>query len=88
MAVLVVGGALLRIGEHLAGFLRLLEALLGFPVVRVAIGMKLHREATVGLLDLRLGRGLRDIQYLVVISLRHACPERSSTRQSRRSPRS
>ena len=55
VAELVVGGALPGVGEHLVGFLGLLELLLGALVVRVAVGMVLHRELPVGLLDVLLG---------------------------------
>src|SRR5204862_11523 len=40
--VLIVGRALVRVGEHLAGFLRLLEGLLRVPIVGVAVGVILH----------------------------------------------
>src|SRR5205807_2237218 len=71
VTVLIVGRALVRVGEHLAGFLRLLEGLLRLPIVGVAVGVILHREPAVGLLDLGLGRRPRYVEYLVVIALRH-----------------
>ena len=72
MTVLIVDGALLRIGEDLAGLLGLLEELLRFLVIGIAVGMVLHREAAIRLLDLRLGRRFGYVEYLVVIALGHA----------------
>src|SRR5256885_16642097 len=71
VTVLIVGRPLVRVGEHLAGFLHLLEGLLGLPVVGIAVRVILHRQAPIGLLDLGLGRGFRYVQYLVVVALRH-----------------
>src|SRR5207245_2034169 len=56
VTVLIIGRPLVRVGEHLAGFLRLLEGLLRVPIVGVAVGVILHREPAVGLLDLGLSR--------------------------------
>src|SRR5579871_3100582 len=72
MSVLIVDRALLRIRQHLAGFLGLFEELLGLLVIRIAVGMVLHRQPPVGLLDLRLSSGLGYVEYLVVIALGHA----------------
>src|SRR5207237_9753842 len=65
----IVGGALLRVGEHLAGLLRLFEELLRLLVVRIAIGVVFHGEAPIRLLDLRLSRCLGYDEYLVVVAL-------------------
>ncbi len=72
MPVLVVDGALLRVREHLVGLLGLLEMLLRLLVVRIAVRVKLHRQAAIGLLDLSFGGGPRYVEYLVVVALRHA----------------
>src|SRR4029077_3615704 len=69
--ILVVGRPLVRVGQHLAGLLGLLEGLLRLPIVRVAIGVIFHGKAAIGLLDLRLGRPPRYVEYLVVVALRH-----------------
>ena len=61
----------MRIGEHLAGLLRLLEELLRLLVVRIAVGVKLHGEAAIRLLDLRLSRCFRYVEYLVVVAFGH-----------------
>ena len=61
VAVLVVGRALLRVGQHLVGLLGLLELLLGLLriVALVAVGVVLHRQLAIGLLDVVLGGVLR-----------------------------
>ena len=73
MAVLVVGGALLRVGEHLVGLLGLLELL--FRLLRVvplvAVRVVLHRQLAIGLLDVFIGGVLRHAQNFVVIALCH-----------------
>jgi hypothetical protein len=83
MAVLVVRRPLLRIGQHLVGLLGLLELLLGLlgVVAVVAVRMVLHRQLAIRLLDVLLGRVLRDPEHLVVIALAHSAPLplRSST---------
>src|SRR5690606_19847204 len=65
--------------QDLVGLLDLLELLLGLLVAGIAIGMQLHGEAPVGLLDVGLRRIARHAQDRVVVALRHA---------SRISPRS
>src|SRR5580658_3940432 len=71
MPVLVVGRALVRVGEHLAGLLGFLEGLLRLPIVGITIGVVFHGKASIGLLDLGFSRGLRYVEYLVVIALGH-----------------
>ncbi len=61
----VVRLALLRIGEHVVRALHLLEALLRGVVARVAVGVVLARELPVGLLDVVVGRVLRDAEHFV-----------------------
>ena len=56
VAVLVVGRALLRVGQDLVGFLRFLEVLLGIRVIRIAVRMPFHGELAVRLLDVLFGR--------------------------------
>jgi hypothetical protein len=74
VAVLVVGRALLRVGQHLVGFLGLLEALLGRLRRRtlVAVRVVLHRQLAISLLDLFVGRVLGDAEHLVVVAFCHA----------------
>ena len=71
VAVLIVDGALLRVGQHFVGFLGLLEFFFGLVIVGIAVGMKFHRQAAIGLLDLGFRRGARDVEHLVVIALGH-----------------
>ena len=53
---LVVAGALLRVAQHLVRLGGLLEALLGFLVAGVPVGVALEGDLAVGLLDLVLAR--------------------------------
>jgi len=73
MAILVVRGLLLRVGEHLVGLLGLLELLLGRlgAVTLVAVRVVLHRELAIGLLDVVVGRTLRQAKDFVVIAFAH-----------------
>jgi hypothetical protein len=69
----VVGGALLRVFQHLVGFPQLLEALL--RVARLAdVGMVFARELPVGAFDLVLGGVARHAHHLVVVLEFHAHP--------------
>ena len=52
MTILVIGRALVGIGENFVGLLGLLEFLFRVLAVRVAVRMKFHGELAVGLLDL------------------------------------
>ena len=54
MAELVVGSTLLLIGEHFVGFLGFLEFGQGFLVIRVAIRMVFHGQASVSLFQILL----------------------------------
>jgi hypothetical protein len=82
VAELVVGGALLGVGENLVGLLGLLEFLLRGLVVRGAVRMVLHRELPIGLLDLLVGGVAVDAEHRVVIALfRHVSRFPASTRR-------
>ncbi len=69
LAVAVVSGAPLGVAQDLVGFGDLLELRLGGVLLprRDAIGMMLHRETAIGLLDLALVRVALDPQDAVVI---------------------
>ena len=69
VAVLIVELALLGIGEDLVGLGQLLEALLGRVVAGVAVGMALHRQPTVSLLDFGAFAAALEAQNLVIIAL-------------------
>ena len=69
LAVAVVAGALLVVGEDLVGLGRLLEALLGLPVAGVAVGMVLHGELAERAAHV-VPRGVPlDAQHLVVVAV-------------------
>ena len=67
----VVRLSLLRVGEDVVGGLHVLEPLLRRRVVRVAVRVQLASELAVRLLDLVVGRGLRDAEHLVRVPRRH-----------------
>jgi len=71
-AVAVVGLPLLRVGEDVVRRLDVLEPLLRRRVVRVAVRMEFAGELAVGLLDLVVGRALRDAEHVVRVTGRHA----------------
>ena len=77
MAVLVVDGALVRLAENFVSLFGFLEFLFRVLVTRIAIRVIFHRKTTVGLLDVGLGRGARQIEHLVVIAFRHSRPWRT-----------
>ncbi len=71
MAVLVVRRTLLRVRQHFIGFLHLLEMPFRILVARIAVGVVLHRELAISLLDFVIACVLCDAQNLVVIPFRH-----------------
>src|SRR5205085_7330246 len=72
---LVVLLALLLVPDHVVRGGDLLEALLRLLVAGVGIGMVLLRELAIGLLDLVLGRVLRDAERRVVVLLEPLPPD-------------
>ena len=71
MAVLVVGRALARIGQHFVGLRGLLELLFGSCVPRIAIRVVFHRQASVGFLELGFAGAALDPEHLIVITFGH-----------------
>src|SRR5439155_8522786 len=71
VTVAVVDGALVGIAQHLVRLGEPLEPLLGV-VALVAIGMVVHRELAIGLLDVGLGSVARHSQNPVVVRRPHA----------------
>jgi hypothetical protein len=71
MAELIVGGALLRIGQGFVGRLGLLEFFFGLLVVRIAVRVMLHRQPAIGLLDLVFGGVARHSKGFVQVFLGH-----------------
>ena len=56
MSEAVVARTLLAVGQHRVRFAAFLELLFRFRIVRIAVGMVLHRQLAIGALDLLLGR--------------------------------
>ena len=71
VAILVVSGTLLPVGQGFVGFLRFLELLLRLGVVRIAVGMVLHRQLAISLLDIFLRRVAVDAEDFVIVALAH-----------------
>jgi len=75
MAVLVVAGALVLVGQHFVGLGDLAEALGRRLIVRIAVRMILHGQLAVGALDRVQVRVLGHAQNFVIIALGcHLCP--------------
>ena len=72
MAVAVVRGALLAVGEMLVSFVELFEARFGLMVARMAVGMALHRRLAKGRLQIRVAGGPFDPEDFVEIALGHS----------------
>src|ERR1044072_3328015 len=71
VSVLIVDGALLRIGQDFVGLLGLFEFLFGFRVVGIAVRVVLHRQAAISLLDLGFRGRACYVEHLVVVALGH-----------------
>ncbi len=56
VAVLVVGGALLRVAQDFVGLAEFLEIFLGRLVARIFVRMKFHGQLAVGFLDFLVAR--------------------------------
>ena len=72
VAVAVVGGALLAVGEMLIGLVELLEARFGLVVAGMAVGMALHRRLAERRLQIRVAGGPVDPEDFVEIALGHS----------------
>src|SRR5690348_16752139 len=68
VAMLIIRSPFSRVGKDFVRFLGLLEALLRFWIIRIAIRMVFHRKLAIGLLDILLIAVAVDAQYLVVIA--------------------
>src|SRR6516165_11058394 len=95
VAIAVVGGPPLGVGEDLVRLRRLLEFLLGVGVVRVHVRVQLACQLAEGLLDLLLGGIAPDAKHLVGIARspgairpRHRSPRRTATARARPRARS
>ena len=68
VAVAVVDGALVGVGEHGVGFADFLEFFFRVGIVGIAVGMKLQRELAIGALEFQLRDGAGHAQHFVVIA--------------------
>ncbi len=73
VAEAVIGGALLGVLQDVVGLVQLLELGLGVLVALVAVGVPLHGELAIGLLQVLLAGVAGDAQHLVEVTLLHLC---------------
>ena len=74
MTVLVVLGALFRVGKHLVRLIDLLEFFFRFLIVGIDVGMVFTCERTIRLFDICGSRILGYAQHFIIISFfRHGC---------------
>jgi len=78
VAVAVVGGAAVRVRQHLVSLGRLLESRLGVGVLRVDVRVELTGEPAECLLDLGVVGVAGDSEDVVVVALRRRRAHRSS----------
>ena len=71
MAEAVIGGALLIVLQDVIGFVDFLELRFGLLVARIAVGVKLHGQLAIGLLQLLRAGALGTPRSLVIVLLRH-----------------
>ncbi len=71
VAEAIVGGALLRIAEHLIGLAAFLESLLGFLVAGIAVGMMLEGQLAVSRFQLLVGGRAGNPEDFVVVGFDH-----------------
>ena len=69
VAVAVVGRALVRVHQHVVSLAELLELFLGMRIVRIFVGMILHRELAIRPFDLVRRHVPANFEHLVVIAL-------------------
>lgn len=69
MAVAIVGGPLLIVVEDVVSFAYFLELILSGLVIRVLVGVILHREFAIGLLEIVRGGVPGDAEDLVIVAL-------------------
>ena len=74
MAEAIVGAALLVVLQDVVGLVDFLEARLGLLVAGIAVGMELHRELAIRLLQVVRARIPRHAQGGVIILLGHLSP--------------
>ncbi len=86
MTIPIVEAAFLDVGEDGVRLRRLLELFFRSLVVRIPVGMELHRLLAIRALELRHARSPADAEHLVIIALAHAFATFTIAGRSRRSP--
>ena len=88
VAVLIVGRAFLGVRQHLVGLFGLLELFFGALgcITLVAIGVVLHRELAIGLLDFFFRGVLGNAQDFVIVSFGHGRSEPGWNRNAAQAP--
>src|SRR5271154_328139 len=74
MTVSVVGCALVGVRKHAVGFAGFLEALLGFGIARVAVGVVLHRQLAICGLQFGFTYVPGDPEDFIVVCFAHWIP--------------
>jgi hypothetical protein len=68
VAVAVVSGALIAVGEHGISLADFLEFFFRLRIIGIAVGMKLQRELPISALELDFGNGAAHSQNFVIIA--------------------
>ncbi|MNF47597.1 hypothetical protein D3C84_288040 [compost metagenome] len=71
MPVLIVGRTLAGIGQYFVGLVGILEQIFRRFIVGIAVRVMLHRQAPVGLFQLRFAGAALDTEHLVIITFSH-----------------
>lgn len=71
MTVLVVGRALAGIGQYFVGLIGLFEQLFRRFVIGITVRVMLHRQAAIGLLQVRVAGSTLNTQHFVIVTLCH-----------------
>ena len=69
--VAIIAASLVRVAENAVGLRRPLELVLGLGIPRIAVGVMLHRQLAVGVLNLLIPRVAWDAELFVVVLLFH-----------------
>ena len=71
VSVLVIGGALLRIGQDFVSLLDFFEFFFGSGIARIAVGMVFHRHFAIGFFDFVIACCAGNAQCGVVVLVAH-----------------
>ena len=69
---MVIAGPLLRVRQHLVGFVHLLKAFFGLLVTGIAVGVVLHGQFAISAFDLARAGVAGDTQDLIIIFIFHS----------------